>query len=113
MAFGVIPMMKTKAVIEWFTKDQGGRVRPPLGIEIPPYSTVVRFTDEPWPPTECAWSLIVVKDGQSSTEFRWLAGIRFLMDDAPHDCLRTDRTFELYEGNKRVARGRIIENGSN
>lgn len=101
-----------RAVVEWIRKEQGGRSQPPAGVGLPPYATVVRFTDteEPWPPP-VAWSLVVEKDEAASEQYRWIADVRFLMKDAPHDSLRPGRVFELYEGNRLVARGRILEAG--
>jgi hypothetical protein len=97
-----------KAVIEWIPKDQGGRTKPPLGVARPAYSTVVRFVDEPWPPVDESWSLVIVKDEPLSTEFRWIADVHFLVDAAPHHALHEGRAFELFEGNKCVARGQIL-----
>lgn len=107
MAIGVIRMFNKRAIVEWIPKEQGGRVKPPLGIGMHPYATVVRFADEPWPPINDAWSLVVAKDEQESTEYRWVANVHFLVQEAPHDSLRNGRAFELYEGNKCVARGTI------
>jgi hypothetical protein len=97
-----------RAFIEWVSKDRGGRNQPPAGVGSPPYATVVRFTDseEPWPPPT-AWSLVVEKIETMSEPYRWIADVRFLVDAAPHDALREGREFELYEGGKCVARGRI------
>ena len=102
-------MMNKKAIVEWKTKDQGGREEPPLGVGVPFYATVMRFTDEPWPPVNGAWSMVVIKDEQASTDSLWTANVHFLVDEAPHDSLRNGRAFELYEGNKCVARGTIME----
>ncbi len=102
-------MVKMRALVEWIPKDQGGRSQPPAGVGMQPYSTVVRFldTDEPWPPPG-AWSLAVEKDEVESQGDRWIAVVYFRVEDAPHESLREGREFELYEGNKRVARGRIL-----
>jgi hypothetical protein len=102
-------MVTKRAVVEWIPKEQGGRSQPPTGVGLPPYSTVVRFVDaeEPWPPP-VAWSLVIEKDETSSEPYRWIADVHFLADEAPHGSLRQGREFELYEGNKRVARGRIL-----
>ncbi len=106
-------MVTMRAIIEWVSKEQGGRSQPPAGVGSPPYATVVRFVDtkEPWPPP-VAWSLAVEKDEAASDQYRWIADVYFLMNDAPHDSLRSGRVFELYEGNKLVARGRILEPGA-
>jgi hypothetical protein len=104
--------MKTKqALIEWVPKELGGRTRPPLGFSVPPYATEVRFIDgDRWPISE-AWSLVIVKNEPSSTEFRWIADVHFLVEEAPHGSLFNGREFELYEGNKLVARGRVLAEG--
>ena len=101
-------MIQKKAIVEWILEEQGGRTKPPLGIVHPFYSTVMRFVDDPWPPSGVAWSLVVVKDPSLSTEYNWIATVRFLVEAAPHDSLREGREFELYEGSKCVARGRIL-----
>lgn len=102
-------MTPKKAEIEWITKEQGGRTKPPLGIGDPPYSTVVRFLDEPWPPASTAWSLVIRKDDSLSSEYEWIADVHYLVKHAPHESLQEGREFELYEGNKRVAIGKLIE----
>jgi hypothetical protein len=101
--------MVTKcAVVDWIPKADGGRSKPPLGVGIPAYATEVRFIDDPWPPAGASWSLVIVKREPLSSDLRWTADVHFLVDEAPHDSLREGREFELYEGNKCVARGRII-----
>jgi hypothetical protein len=102
-------MVTKKALIDWIPKDQGGRTKPPLGVGFPPYATEVRFTDgERWPASE-AWSLVVAKNESQSTEFTWIADVHFLVEGAPHSSLREGRAFELYEGNKCVARGKLLK----
>jgi hypothetical protein len=101
-------MEMKRALIEWIPKIQGGRTKPPLGVGSPPYATEVRFIDsDTWPPSE-AWSLVIVKNERLSTQSRWIADVHFLVEEAPHDSLREGRAFELYEGNKRVARGQVL-----
>lgn len=102
-------MVKIRAVVDWIPQDQGGRRQPPAGVGTPPYVSVVRFSDakEPWPPA-MAWSLVVEKDKSSSEPRRWVADVHFLVDEAPHESLRPGREFELYEGSKCVAHGRIL-----
>lgn len=99
-----------QALIEWIPKENGGRTKPPLGLGSPPYATEIRFVDgeETWSPQE-AWSLVVMKHEAESNEYRWIADVHFLVKEAPHDSLRDGRTFELYEGNKCVARGQLID----
>lgn len=102
-------MKGKQALIEWIPKERGGRTKPPTGVGSPCYSTVVRFVDgvESWPADE-AWSLVVVKQREIGSEYHWLAEVHFLVPEAPHETIREGRTFELREGDKTVARGRII-----
>ena len=95
-----------RARIVWKTKEQGGRSNPPAGVGVPPYATVVRYTDnpDPWPP-RIAWSLVVEKLETQGDEYHWVANVSYLMNDAPKSELRVGREFELYEGGKCVARG--------
>jgi hypothetical protein len=95
------------AVIDWLTREQGGRREPPLGIGEPPYSPEIRLVDKPWPPSE-AWSLIVRKLQDLEGANRWLAVVKFRVEEAPHETLREGREFELYEGKRCVARGKVI-----
>jgi hypothetical protein len=105
-------MVTMRAVVDWMPKDQGGRSQPPVGVGAPPYASIVRFTDteETWPPP-VAWSLVVERDETLSEPFRWIACVHFLVDKAPHESLRPGREFDLYEGGKCVAHGRILEAG--
>lgn len=98
-----------RAHIYWKPKSDGGRSKPPTGVGLPSYATVVRFTDtgDPWPP-ENAWSLVIEKIASESDEFEWLANVRYLVDEAPHHELKPHRQFELYEGGKLVATGVIL-----
>jgi len=99
-----------QAKIRWKTKEEGGRSKPPAGVGTPAYATVVRFkdTDEPWPP-ERAWSLVIEKIEAESGEYDWLANVRYLVDEAPHDELKSGREFELFEGGKCVATGVLLQ----
>lgn len=98
-----------KAHVIWKTKEAGGRNQPPAGVGSPPYATVVRFSDssEPWPPP-VAWSLVVEKIESESSEYEWLASVKFLVDEAPAGELRSNREFELFEGGRCVATGKLI-----
>ncbi len=97
-----------RAVIQWVPKEEGGRSRLPTGDGPPFYSPEVRFLDEPWPNPDVAWSMIVRKDHESSDPYHWVADVEFRVFDAPHDSLREGREFELYEGMKCVARGKLV-----
>jgi hypothetical protein len=101
-------MMRAK--IHWKKKEEGGRSSPPPGVGHPPYSTVVGFKGaaEPWPPAD-AWSLVIEKIPELSTEYDWVANVGFLMTEAPASELRLNREFELFEGKKCVATGVTVE----
>jgi hypothetical protein len=102
-------MTTKKAIVEWIPANQGGRRQPPLGVGQPAYSTVVRFNEDPWPPADAAWSLVIEKQESQSTEHRWTALVHFLAPEAPHHALRGGRGFELYEGSRRVATGELCQ----
>jgi hypothetical protein len=97
------------AKITWKRFEEGGRRRPPEGVGSPPYTTTVRFPDcnEPWPPAN-AWSLVIEKCLRDSSEYEWLADVRYLAHEAPHGEIRANHHFELYEGAKCVATGVIL-----
>ena len=99
-----------RATVEWLTKEQGGRTQPPAGVGSPPYTPVIRFkdADEPWPPP-VAWSLVVEKVEALSEPYRWTADVHFLVNEAPHGSLRSGQEFELYEGGRRVACGKVTD----
>lgn len=63
---------------------------------------------EPWPPP-VAWSLVVRKIAVLSHHFNWIAEVNFLMNEAPQHLLTGGTDFELFEGNKCVAYGRVID----
>jgi hypothetical protein len=101
--------MITRAEIRWLRPDEGGRTIPPKG---PQYSTVARFstqTDEQW--SQEAWSLVLSLEEGLGQDLRQKARVRFLADDAiaPKEWLKPGSAFELYEGRKRVAEGRVLE----
>jgi hypothetical protein len=97
-----------KARIHWKTKEEGGRSQPPIGVGNP-YYAVVRFKDTtgPWPPP-VAWSLVVEKIVELSTEYDWVADVHFLVKEAPATDLRPGREFELYEGKRCAATGVLV-----
>jgi hypothetical protein len=103
-------MTTKKAILDWIPKDLGGRSKPPEGTGEPPYATVVHFpaTGQPVPPVN-GWTLVVRKVEVLESPFKWLVEVNYLFDDAPHHLLWENKEFELYEGKKCVARGRITD----
>ncbi len=100
-------MIVKRAVIQWVAWEEGGRTAPPSGSR---YSAPVRFMGarEPWPPKE-GWDLVVDMVQSLGGPHRWLADVHFRVEEAPHQNLVDGAEFELYEGWRCVARGRIEE----
>ena len=98
-----------KASIQWKKYEEGGRRIPPTGVGEPLYATVVFFKDSPdaWPPP-LVWSFVIEKIEVLSTDYEWIANVRYLFDHAPANELHPGRQFELYEGRKCVATGVLI-----
>lgn len=95
-----------KADIFWVPADAGGRKAPPTG---PRYSTVARFKSDKANQNEEAWSIIAEFLPQQNQQTSCtLANIRFLAPNAPADLLSFGNQFELLEGPRVVARGKII-----
>lgn len=106
-------MIEKKAIIDWIPYEEGGRWKPPTGEEPPAYWTVVKFVDDAvdaGPPTN-GWTLVVRLAELRDGPFHWLANVHFRFEDAPQHFLTEGTQFELYEGKKRVATGRIISPG--
>ena len=83
----------------------GGRNSPPSGIS---YSTVARFEKykADWP--QRAWSLTM--DFSAAPETRNMAVVSFLVGKrAPQELLKPGSRFDLFEGEKLVASGEIID----
>ncbi|MHB1422454.1 MAG: hypothetical protein ACYC3I_04495 [Gemmataceae bacterium] len=98
-------MASRLARITWLTPEEGGRRTPPSG---PRYSTPARFEGQAPGPEGANWSLVVDRMSQPLGSADWIAEVRFLVDEAPHELLLLGARFELYEGKKCVARGVII-----
>ena len=77
-------MTTRMARIRWRTPEQGGRRGLPSG---PRYSTPARFlvaADQ----SSCGdWSLVVDLVSRPEATNDWIAEVRFLFDEAPHDWL--------------------------
>jgi hypothetical protein len=92
-----------KASIHWLTEAEGGRNQLPTSLC---YSTVARFSQQKnWP--DQAWS--IVAEFNELPTITSTARVRFLVDNAPHDLLRSGATFELLEGHKVVATVQVID----
>ena len=101
----VVSQKSVKAKVCWTAGEDGGRESIPLEGA---YCTVARF-ELAWDqyPRE-AWSL-VLQMLSSLDESRCLtAEVRFLNPDGPMHLLQSGSRFELYEGYRRVAKGRVL-----
>lgn len=90
--------------IHWLKPEEGGREILPTGRQ---YSTVSRFEETAilWP--EEAWSIVVEFEQPPRHGKETDAQARFLSPDAPAHLLRPGNRFELLEGNRVIATGRI------
>jgi hypothetical protein len=99
---------KVNATLQWLKREDGGRVLPPTG---PCFLTVGRFPEyeslEKW--EREAWSLRIEFITQPDETLTHNVKVSYLMDEAP-DYLHPNSLFELYEGRKLVARGKVIDN---
>lgn len=97
-----MPAMKT--VIRWFSREEGGRRAIPPG---PRYTCPAKFIShaDSWPNE--VWDLVVDKIEEMGDAAHWLAEVQFRVEAAPHEWLVPGAEFELCEGHRRVAVGRI------
>ena len=102
-------MKKTaKAKIQWILPEDGGRKKTPSG---PQYSTVVRFEGDTSDWLGSAWSLVLEFNEPPNISQDTIATIWFLAydkPDAPNHLLEIGNHFELFEGEKLVATGKIF-----
>ena len=104
-------MVTKRAILDWIPAELGGRRSgPPEGEGYEPYAPVIRLlsTGEPAPPQN-AWRVVVQKIEALEQPLRWLVEVNYLFDAAPHHLLAEGAEFELYEGKRCVARGRIVD----
>ena len=93
--------MTQRAKVNWVPREEGGRSALPTGTR---YVTIGRFPEdgEKWP--DGGWSVVLdfstPPSEQGVTSF---GRASFLMEKAPHERLRPGRSFELYEGLRKVA----------
>jgi hypothetical protein len=97
-------MTTMKAAVRWLTREEGGRKEQPIG---PRYVADGRFLAhaEKWEIE--GWDLVVTKIGDMDEPTQWLAEVHFRVEEAPHEWLTPGAEFELYEGKRKVAVGRI------
>jgi hypothetical protein len=93
--------MTQRAKVTWLPSEEGGRSALPTGTR---YVTIGRFPEDgpKWP--DGSWSVVLdfpkPPSEQGVTSF---GRASFLVGNAPEERLRPGRTFELYEGLRKVA----------
>lgn len=94
-----------KSRVCWITKEAGGRESPPPG---PRYSTAARFEEEKekWP--QEAWSLVLEFNISPDESRCIIADVHFLNPEGPTRLLHSGSVFDLFEGDRLVARGEVL-----
>lgn len=92
---------EVKAKIQWMNGAYGDRFHIPSNVK---YSPIIIF-DDYLNDTEL-WSAMVTFEKQDKEGV--FIKLTYLSDSAPFERLCIGRTFSLFEGNKKVANGRII-----
>jgi hypothetical protein len=93
-------MKRARAEIRWRPSEAGGRSELPSS----PYTAVAQLEDDEATDQQ-QWSLVCdLQDGDSVT-----ADVHFLAEKAPHHLLRPGATFALQEGERTIARGKVLE----
>ncbi len=85
-----------KAIIFWFSKEEGGRIKPPAGET---YYPTIELEDG------STWSLAIRFDRQNSRQNEMIddCEVCFLFEHAPHHLLSSNAEFILCEGPHKVA----------
>jgi hypothetical protein len=101
-------LMLVRAELQWLRPEEGGRSAPPPG---PTYTAVARLEAlaDSWPGE--AWSIVAEWHKPPDEHLRTRANMRFLLKSGPEHLLAPGSNFELYEGRRLVARGRVLESG--
>ena len=93
---------KVNAVLQWVKREDGGRSLTPTG----PCFFAVAWFPEYEKREEEAWSLRIEFMTPPDASLTQNVKVSFLFDEAP-DLLEQNCLFELYEGRKLVARGKV------
>jgi hypothetical protein len=96
---------QVEAELQWRSRNEGGRSAVPSG---PQYITVARFNSQGDNWEHSAWSLVVEFFMPPDTSLRHRVKVHFLMKDAPKELLSAGSEFDLMEGARPVAHGRIL-----
>lgn len=99
---------RVRVKVCWTPPEEGGRVFVP---QVGRYSAVTQFPED-GPNQEVAWSIVIDLDLPSppaAGRGASFAHARFLFDTAPHERLKPGRTFDLFEGPRKVASVEVLE----
>ena len=97
---------KANAILQWLRPEEGGRILPPAGPcffavgRVPEFEPIEKWEKE-------AWTLKIQFITQPDDTLTHNVKVSFLMDEAP-DYLRSNCLFELYEGKKIIAKGKVL-----
>jgi hypothetical protein len=98
---------KALAILRWLPADEGGRQRPPSGLR---YVTLAQFQSAPDEEMSEPWSLIVEAPEPLDRAGTVTVTVRFLAPEhAPGHYLTPGTHFQLLEGRRKVAAGKIIK----
>lgn len=101
---GTVPHGAARAVVRWFRATEGGRHDLPKSRR---YRSVIRFDDDP-NKTRGSWDVELTLHSTPRYDAESSATISFLTGGAPQGLFRIGSGFELTEGRKIVARGKIV-----
>jgi len=98
-------MVVKRATLRWIPSGQGGRRSgPPPGPQYVGPAKFLAYADM-WEVE--AFDLIVDLVQRLDDPYLWLADVHFRIEHAPQEWLVDGADFELYEGKKCVAQGRV------
>lgn len=90
-----------EAKIAWIKPQDGGKKKiPPIGMMFYPMIKIDTIKEI------INWSLVLINK-EFIDVHKTTAEIKFLMDNAPHYLLKSGVEFTLYEGAKKIAKGKI------
>lgn len=89
------------AKIVWIQPQDGGKKKIPA-VDIMFYPMIKINTDE----EIINWSLVLINK-EFIDVYETTAEMKFLTDNAPHQLLKSGIEFTLYEGAKKIAKGKI------
>ena len=95
--------------IEWLSEQDGGRKQPPPAGS---YFAVSRFAEDiDW--QNNAWSVVfdIYSTEKENSGYISKGSVRFLIDNAPQARMEENKSFDIYEGPKKVARVSLAKNG--